>query len=282
MSRKALGKGLDALIPDLRAGTMSGQGTILEVEIDEIAANPYQPRTRISEASLEDLKQSISEKGVLQPVILRRKAGRYELVAGERRLRAAKLAALHTIPALVRQVTDSEALEIALVENLQREDLNPIDEARGYRELVRRFKLTHEELAKKLGRDRSTVANALRLLNLPDEVKRGLEDGKLTVGHARALLGLGEEKQIVSIYRTVLHRGLSVRQVEAMVRQRLKPRAARKAYAMRPDPEIARLEQRLMRKLGTRVRILGHGGHGRIEIEFYSNEDLARILEAMG
>lgn len=282
MSRKALGKGLDALIPDLRPETISGQGNILDVEIAEIAANPYQPRTRISEASLEDLRKSISEKGVLQPVILRRKAGRYELVAGERRLRAAKLAALRTIPAVVRQVSDSEALEIALVENLQREDLNPLDEARGYRELIKRFKLTQEDLAKKLGRDRSTIANSLRLLSLPDEVRHGLEDGKLTEGHARALLGLSDEKQIIGVYRTLLHRGLSVRQVEAIVRQRLKPRAVRKTDAVRPDPEIGKLEQRLMRRLGTRVRIVGRGGHGRIEIEFYSNDDLTRILEAMG
>jgi ParB family chromosome partitioning protein len=182
---------------------------------------------------------------------------------------------------VVRQVTDSEALEIALVENLQREDLNPLDEARGYRELIKRFKFTQEELARKLGRNRSTIANALRLLSLPDEVKRGLEEGKITEGHARALLGLGDERQVVAVYRTLLHRGLSVRQVEGIVRQRLKPRVARKPEALRPDPEIARLEQRLMRKLGTRVRILGHGGHGKIEIEFYSNDDLTRILEAM-
>jgi len=282
MSRKALGKGLDALIPDLRPETMGGQANVLDVEIEEIAANPYQPRTRISEDSLEDLRQSIAEKGVLQPVILRRKAGRYELVAGERRLRAAKMANLHTIPALVRQVSDSEALEIALIENLQREDLNPLDEARGYRELIKRFKVTQEQLAKKLGRDRSTIANALRLLNLPEEVKRGLEESKITVGHARALLGLGEERQIVAVCRTILHRGLSVRQVEAIVRQRLKPRVVRKSGSQRFDPEIGRIEQRLMRKLGTRVKILGQGGHGRIEIEFYSSDDLTRILEAIG
>jgi ParB family chromosome partitioning protein len=281
MSRKALGKGLDALIPDLRPETMSGQVSILEVGIDEIAENPYQPRTRMNEASLDDLRQSIAEKGVLQPVILRRKAGRYELVAGERRMRAAKLANLRTIPAIVKQVSDSEALEIALVENLQREDLNPLDEARGYRELIKRFRLTQEQLAKKLGRDRSTVANALRLLNLPDEAKRGLEDGKITVGHARALLGLSDEKHIVAIYRTVLHRGLSVRQVEGMVRQRLRPKAARKADVLRPDPEVGRIERDLMRKFGTRVRIIGHGGQGRIEIEFYSSDDLTRILEAI-
>ena len=282
MSRKALGKGLDALIPDLRPETISGQAGVLEVEIEEISANPYQPRTRISEKSLEDLKQSIAEKGVLQPVILRRKAGRYELVAGERRLRAAKMASLRKIPAVVRQVSDSEALEIALIENLQREDLNPLDEARGYRELIRRFKVTQEQLAKKLGRDRSTITNALRLLNLPEEVKRGLEESKITVGHARAMLGLGDERQIIAVYRTVLHRGLSVRQVEAMVRQRLKPRVIRKGAVPALDPEIGSIEQRLMRKLGTRVKILGRGGQGKIEIEFYSSDDLTRILEAIG
>jgi len=282
MSRKALGKGLDALIPDLRAATVGGQSGVAEVDVEEIAANPYQPRSRISEASLDDLRQSIAEKGVLQPVIVRRKAGRYELVAGERRLRAARLANLRTIPALVRQVSDSEALEIALIENLQREDLNPMDEARGYRELVKRFKLTQEQLARKLGRDRSTIANSLRLLNLPDEVKHGLEEGKITVGHARALLGLSDEKHIVGVFRTIIHRGLSVRQVEAIVRQRLKPRTTRRVEALRSDPETTRIVQRLMRRLGTRVRITGNGGHGKIEIEFYSNEDLNRILEVIG
>jgi ParB family chromosome partitioning protein len=282
VGRKALGKGLDALIPDLRPATVSGQAAIMEVEIGEIAENPFQPRTRMSEESLDDLRQSISEKGVLQPVILRRKAGRYELVAGERRLRAARLANLKTVPAVVRQVSDSEALEIALVENIQREDLNPLDEARGYRELIKRFKLTQEQLAKKLGRDRSTIANSLRLLALPDEVKRGLEDGKLSEGHARALLALDDARQITSIFRTVLHRGLSVRQVEGIVRQRLRPKGARKTTGAGNDPEIGKVEQRLMRRLGTRVRVIGRGGQGRIEIEFYSVDDLNRILEAIG
>jgi len=282
VGRKALGKGLDALIPDLRPATISGQASIVDVDVGEIAENPFQPRSRISEASLDDLRQSISEKGVLQPVILRRKAGRYELVAGERRLRAARLANLKTVPAMVRQVSDSEALEIALVENIQREDLNPLDEARGYRELIKRFKLTQEQLAKKLGRDRSTIANSLRLLGLPDEVKRGLEDGKLTVGHARALLALDDARQIASIFRTVLHRGLSVRQVEGLVRQRMRPKGTRKPDAAGRDPEVGKIEQRLMRRLGTRVRVIGRGGHGRIEIEFYSVDDLNRILETIG
>ncbi len=282
MSRRALGKGLDALIPEVKRDVVPGRGNIVELDIEQIAANPYQPRTRMNEASLEDLKESISERGVLQPVIVRKKAGRYELVAGERRLRAAKLAKLETIPALIKQVSDSEALEIALVENLQREDLNPIDEARGYNELIKRFNLTQEELARKIAKDRSTIANVLRLLKLPEEVKAGLEDDRITMGHARALLGLSEEKHIRSIYRTVLHRGMSVRQVEALVRRKLKAKKRRARLVPQIVSELGHIEEELMRKLGTRVKIISQGGHGKIEIEYYSNDDLTRILEVIG
>jgi ParB family chromosome partitioning protein len=282
VSRKALGKGLGALIPETRREAGEGENKIVEIIIDEIAANPYQPRSTMNDGSLEDLKESISEKGVLQPVIVRRKSGRFELVAGERRLRAAKLANLRSIPAVVKSVSDSEALEIALVENLQREDLNPIDEARGYKELINRFNLTQEQLAKKLARDRSTIANVLRLLNLPEPVKIALEEGKITMGHARALLGLDDGKQIESVFRTLLHRGLSVRQVEALVRRRIKARTRRSRSAPSVDAEMGRIEEELMRKLGTRVRVVARGGHGRIEIEFYSNDDLTRILEVIG
>ena len=282
MSRRALGKGLDALIPEVKRDAVPGRSDIVELVISEIAANPYQPRTKFSEVSLEDLKESIAERGVLQPVIVRKKAGRYELVAGERRLRAAKLAKLETIPAMIKQVSDSEALEIALVENLQREDLNPIDEARGYSELIKRFKLTQEELARKIAKDRSTIANVLRLLNLPEEVKAGLENGKINMGHARALLGLTEEKHIRSVYRTVLHRGLSVRQVEALVRRKLKSKKRRARTVPPIATELGHIEEELMRKLGTRVKIISQGGHGKIEIEYYSNDDLTRILEAIG
>ena len=282
MSRKALGKGLDALIPDIKHDAGQGDGRVVEIIIDEIAANPYQPRSRMNDGSLEDLRQSISEKGVLQPVIVRRKSGRFELVAGERRLRAAKLAKLKSVPAVVKSVSDSEALEIALVENLQREDLNPIDEARGYRELINRFNLTQDQLAKKLARDRSTIANVLRLLNLPKQVRQGVEEGKITMGHARALLGLEDAKQIEGVFRTLLHRGLSVRQVEALVRRKIKAKNRRSRGTRVVDPEIDHIEEELMRKLGTRVRVLASGGHGKIEIEFYSNDDLTRILEAIG
>jgi ParB family chromosome partitioning protein len=281
VARKALGKGLEALIPDIKAEQAAGEVGVVELDIDSISANPYQPRSTMSEVSLEDLRHSISEKGILQPVIVRRNSGRYELVAGERRLRAAKLAQLPTVPAIIRQVSDSEALEIALVENLQREDLNPIDEARGYKELIRRFNLTQEDLARKIGKDRSTIANVLRLLNLPDEVKKGLEEGKINMGHARALLGLSDGRQIEGVYRTILHRGLSVRQVESMVRRRLRGKVRRTKTTSRVDPEICRIEEDLMRRLGTRVRVVYHGGHGKIEIEFYTDEDLSRIIEVM-
>jgi len=282
VSRRALGKGLDALIPEVKRDAVPGRSGIVELVISEIAANPYQPRTKFSETSLEDLKESIAERGVLQPVIVRKKAGRYELVAGERRLRAAKLAKLETIPVMIKQVSDSEALEIALVENLQREDLNPIDEARGYSELIKRFKLTQEELARKIAKDRSTIANVLRLLNLPEEVKAGLENGKINMGHARALLGLTEEKHIRSVYHTVLHRGLSVRQVEALVRRKLKSKKRRARSVPQIMSQLGHIEEELMRKLGTRVKIISQGGHGKIEIEYYSNDDLTRILEAIG
>ena len=282
MSRKALGKGLDAIIPDLKAGGLDVRGHVVEIDVDEIGPSPYQPRSVMKEESLHDLRQSIAEKGVLQPVIVRRHAGQFQLVAGERRWRAAKLAGLGTVPAVVMRVSDSEALEIALVENLQREDLNAVDEAKGYRELLMRFNLTHEDLAKRIGKSRATITNSLRLLNLPDEVKRGLEEGRITVGHARAVLGIEDPRQIISIYRSVLHRGLSVRQVEALVRRKLRVKSKRKPVPARTAPEITSIEDTLMRKLGTRVRIINHGGHGKIEIEFYSDEDLNRILEAIG
>jgi ParB family chromosome partitioning protein len=282
VSRKALGKGLEALIPDHRGDAGEGDGKVVEIIIDEIAASPYQPRSKMDELSLGDLSESIGEKGVLQPVIVRRKSGGFELVAGERRLRAAKMAKLKSIPALIKMVSDSEALEIALVENLQREDLNPIDEARGYRELINRFNLTQEDLARKLGRDRSTIANVLRLLALPDQVKRGVEEGKITMGHARALLSLEDSRQIETLYRSVVHRGLSVRQVEGLVRRRLKARGRKSRGVARINPEIGRMEDDLQRRFGTRVRIISHGGHGKIEIEFYSNDDLTRIIEALG
>lgn len=282
MSRKALGKGLDAIIPDLKGGGLDIRGHVVDIDVNEIGPSPYQPRSTMKEESLEDLKQSIAEKGVLQPVIVRRHAGQFQLVAGERRWRAAKLAGLGVVPAVVMRVSDSEALEIALIENLQREDLNPVDEAKGYRELLMRFNLTHEDLAKRIGKSRASITNSLRLLNLPDEVKRGLEEGKITVGHARAVLGIEDPRQIINIYRSVQHRGLSVRQVEALVRRKLRMKAKRKQVPARPAPEITSIEDGLMRKLGTRVRIVNHGGHGRIEIEFYSDDDLNRILEAIG
>jgi ParB family chromosome partitioning protein len=282
VTRRALGKGLEALIPEGRGEGGADREQVVNIDIDEISSNPYQPRSKMSEVSLDDLRESITEKGVLQPVIVRRKAGRYELVAGERRLRAARLAHLKSVPALVRKVSDSEALEIALVENLQREDLNPLDEARGYRELMKRFELTQDQLSQKIGKDRSTIANVLRLLKLPETVRQGLEEGKIAMGHARALLGLEDERHVEGVYHRLVHRGLSVRQVEGEVRRKNRSRSRKQRPQKAVDPQIARIEDDLMKKLGTRVRLVYHGGHGRLEVEFYSDDDLNRILEAIG
>ncbi len=280
MPRKALGRGLEALIPDLKATRAS---SVVEIDISEISPSPYQPRTSMDEASLEDLKQSIGQQGVLQPIIVRKKAGHYEVVAGERRLRAAKMAGLKTIPAVIKQVSDAEALEIALVENLQREDLNPIDEARGYRQLIEKFDLTQEQLARKIGKDRSTIANILRLLQLPAVVRDALEKGEITVGHARALLGLEDEVTIERIYHTIKHRGLSVRQVEWLVRKIQREKSARrKAPTTGVDLEKRGLEEQLTHRFATKVRIKERAGRGKIEIEFYSKQDLWRIVEQMG
>ncbi|MGQ9603342.1 MAG: ParB/RepB/Spo0J family partition protein [bacterium] len=281
MPRKALGRGLEALIPDLKS---TGATSIVEIDITEITPCPYQPRTSMDEASLEDLKRSISQKGVLQPIIVRKKAGQYEVIAGERRLVAAKMAGLDRIPAVIRQVSDAEALEIALVENLQREDLNPIDEARGYRQLLEKFDLTQEQLARTIGKDRSTVANILRLLQLPPVVRNALEKGEITVGHARALLGLEDQTAIERVYHTIKHRGLSVRQVETLVRRIQKEKSRRKKFPVRAglDFETKRIEEQLMQKFATKVRITERGGHGKVEIEFYSKQDLWRIVELVG
>lgn len=281
MPRKALGRGLEALISDLKS---TGATSIVEIGITEITPSPYQPRTSMDEASLEDLKRSISQKGVLQPIIVRKKAGQYEVIAGERRLVAAKMAGLDRIPAVIRQVSDGEALEIALVENLQREDLNPIDEARSYRQLLERFDLTQEQLARTIGKDRSTIANILRLLQLPPVVRNALEKGEITVGHARALLGLEDQTAIERVYHTIRHRGLSVRQVETLVRRIEKEKSRRKKAPIRAglDFETKRIEEQLMQKFATKVRITERGGHGKVEIEFYSKRDLWRIVELVG
>ena len=276
MAKKALGKGLEALIP---GGVWGGAGgTLTELRIAEVAPNPFQPRRKMDEKKLEELASSIKARGVIQPVVVRRAAGGYELVAGERRLRAAERLGMATIPAIVREATDSQALELSLVENLQRDDLNAMEEAVAYRELRERFGMTQEALAVAMGRDRSSVANTLRLLSLPEEVCKAISDGALSRGHALALAGLASERDQKVLARKIIARGLSVRETEAIARRMSHPAArARK----RKDPHVAAVEGDLRERLGTQVKIRGTGRRGKIEISYSGADELERLVELL-
>jgi len=275
-ARQALGKGLGALIPDKPLAEGEGKKSFFTCGIEEIQPNPFQPRKTFNEEPLQELVQSIREKGILQPLVVRRKGERYELIAGERRWRAAQKAGIKEVPILVRNVSESELLELSLIENIQREDLNPIEEAEAYKGLAEQFHLTQEDISQKVGKDRATVANALRLLKLPPEIKQSLAEGKVTVGHARALLGLDSPEKQRAAWRKVLSGGLSVRQTENLIK-RLRPKTS--AGSAKSTPEWESLVDELQRSLGTRVRIVGRKKRGRIEIDFYSPEELERILD---
>jgi ParB family chromosome partitioning protein len=280
MNRKALGKGLEALIPE--APSEAAGGLVRELPIGEIRRNEEQPRSRFDDNTIEELAGSIRRYGVVQPVIVRQlPTGVYQLVAGERRLRAARLAGLEVIPTIVRDVGETGALELAMVENLQREDLNPIDEARGYQSLMELSGGTQADVAERVGRGRSTVANALRLLELPQDVQSMLSEGELSAGHGRALLGFGMAEDVLAGARKAAAKGLSVRELEALGRgKRQRKKVTRKRRT--EDPILREWEERLQRTLGTQVRIEQIGAEGTIRIEYYSDEDLERILEALG
>jgi ParB family chromosome partitioning protein len=273
-----LGRGLAALIPQ-RAP--QGPGTI-EIPLDRIRENPRQPRLRMADDALETLAASIREHGVIQPILVTETIDGYQLVAGERRVRASRIAGLERIPAVVRQLADREQLELALVENLQREDLDPIEAARAYRQLIDEFAFTQEHLASRVGRARSTVANTLRLLDLHAAVQAAVAEGRITEGHARALGGLPAEAQ-ARILDLVTERDLSVRDTEELVRRVREPRAA--ATAPKPeapsDPDRERVEEELRRALGTQVRLAKSRRGGRIVIEYYSDEELGRLYDRL-
>lgn len=278
MNRKALGKGLGALIPDAEE---EGGGLVRELPIEEIEPNSEQPRTRFDDEAIEELARSISMHGIVQPVMVRtRPAGGYRLIVGERRLRASKRAGLTTIPAIIRDVDEAMSLELAMVENLQREDLNPIDEAHGYEALMEIAGVTQADVADRVGKDRSTVANAVRLLALPPEVQEMLSDGRLTAGHGRAVLGASSGENQRALAQKAVSKGLSVREVEALARGVRKRRKAARSRRS-DDPVVREWEERLQRILGTQVRIDRMGKEGSIRIEYYSDEDLERILEAL-
>jgi ParB family chromosome partitioning protein len=279
MNRRALGRGLEALIPG--ASEPTPRSGLAEIPVGDIEPNPEQPRTVFDEGALAELAASIRAHGLLQPVVVREMGtGRYRLVAGERRWRAARLAGLERIGAVVRDADEAGAIAMALVENLQREDLNPIDEAHGYETLMEVAGVTQADVAERVGKDRSTVANSLRLLDLPPEVQEMLREGALSAGHGRALLSLGSADERRKAAEKAVARGLSVREVEALARG-----AVRRRKVARPkrseDPFVREWEDRLQRFFGTLVRIERLGKEGSIRIEYYSDEDLERILDLL-
>ena len=278
MTRRALGRGLSALLSDSVSVVAPGE-ELQEVDIDLIDPNPDQPRLRFNEDKLNELAQSIRSNGLVQPLLLRRSAnGRYQIVAGERRWRAAQLADLPKVHAVVRNIPDSKLLELALIENIQREELNPIEEASAYQRLIHNLGLTQDEVAQQVGKDRSSIANYLRLLKLPEDVQRMLEDELISMGHARALLGLDTKDQIRRLANEVAEKKLSVRQTEQAVKRATSPQSpGERSTPSGNDANIRAAELKMKRFLGSQVRIhLGNNG-GRIEIDFSSASELDRI-----
>jgi len=270
--KSALGKGLGALIPEKGS-------EVIEIEVNRVVTGTEQPRKVFNDERLKELAASIKEKGVIQPVIVKREGGgRFMLIAGERRYRASQLVGLTKIPAIVREAEAEDALEIALIENIQREDLNPLETAVGFEKLIKRFDLTQEQVAAKVGKDRATVANYLRLLSLPEEIKRLLHEGKLTMGHAKALLSMEGAEQQLAAARDIVRSGLSVRASEKLSKTRS---ASKGAPAAPKDPDVASLEQKLIKHLGTKVAVSSKGQKGSITIEYYSLEELEKLLDVL-
>jgi len=278
--KRVLGRGLEALISQDLRETVSETERVKELDIDRIDPNPYQPRTDFDREHLKELATSIKRHGVLQPVVVRRVGDRYQLVIGERRLRAARIAGKATIPSIVRELEQSQSLKYALLENLQREDLNPIDEARGYSTLMDEFGLTAPEISGILGKNRSTITNTVRLLTLPGQVIELISSGKLTSGHARALLSIEGDKEQLRWAERVIAEGMTVREVEQTATR--KEGVKRRRGLRKIDPQIRVIEEELEIHLGSRVRITPRRKGGVISIEYYSNEELERILEKMG
>ncbi len=279
--RPALGKGLSALIPDAPEPARTGA---IEVDVDLLAPSDQQPRVMLDDGKLEELAASIKSNGIIQPILVRRTGSSYRIIAGERRWRAAQRAGLLKVPVLVREVpegSERHLLELALVENLQREDLNPIDEALAYQRLAEEFGLTQDHIAAAVGKDRSSVANYLRLLRLPEEVRGDLASGAFSMGHARALLALPDAATQRQAAREVIARALSVRETEALVKKMASPPPVRPAGAKQPDVHTRAAEDRLRFALGTKVRIVRRGSGGAIEIPFGSEAELHRLYEQL-
>jgi len=273
--KRGLGKGLSALIPS----AAPPQTTVQELPLAELELNPHQPRKHFDQATLEDLASTIREHGILTPVVVRRVAAGFQIIAGERRIRAARLAGLTHVPTIIKDASDSQALQLALVENLQREDLNPLEAAEAYQRLVEEFGLTQEELAARVGKDRSSVANSLRLLRLPKQVRDDVAAGALSEGHARALLGLEKSADQLKARDLVIRRGLSVRRTEALVRKLRGRDAPKRTENVNKDANLGALEDQLRTTLATKVRIVRDGRGGVLHISFFSADDLTRIAD---
>jgi len=276
-NKRGLGKGLGALIPE---NEEQAENSIMEIKLTDIEPNDKQPRKAFDDETLTDLAESIKEHGVVQPIIVRKLGSGYQIIAGERRWRASRLAGNKTIPAIIKDCTNLEVMELALIENLQREDLNSIEEALAYKSLIEEYKMTQEEISRKLGKSRPAIANSLRLLQLPQEIKSMIAMGKISQGHARALLAIEGEKKQLEIAEKIIEQQLNVRQIEKLAKTEKK----KEKKETEPDSyqlEIKQLEERLKTALGTKVIIQHKKDRGKIEIEYYSNDELDRIIEIM-
>jgi ParB family chromosome partitioning protein len=277
----ALGKGLGALIPEPEGAE---EKRLFYCGIEEIHPRRSQPRKHFDESDLLELAETVKEKGILQPLTVRRIEGGYELLAGERRWRAAQKAGLKEVPVILREANDREALEISLIENLQRKDLNPIEEAEGFRDLIEKFEISHEEASRRVGKDRATITNALRLLKLSEEIKNHLIQNRITAGHARAILSLESREKQKELCDLIIQKGLSVREAETLAKrwsERPKKKAGPKEKREELEAQLQSLQDSLRQHLGTKVRIQTRGKRGKIEIEYYSHEDLERIVETI-
>jgi len=281
MERKALGKGISALIPTKEPEESTRHEEVLYVKLEQIRPSPFQPRVDFDEQSMEELTQSIKEKGVIQPVLVRRSGDFYELIAGERRLRAANLLNLKEIPAIVKNVEDRDSLEIALIENIQRQSLNPIEEAHAYQFLIDKFGVTHEKISEVLGKARVSVTNTLRLLKLPAEIQDEIKKGRISFAHGRALLEIEDLHQQRRLAGEIISKELSVRELENLIKSQRKRMPKRKIGQSIREPYVAVLEEELQHILATKVRISKRKKRGHILIDFYSQEDLDRIVKIL-
>ena len=277
MAKKALGKGLSALIPE--NPELSNDNSVLQLKITEIEANENQPRRKFDEEALNSLAESIKEHGIVQPIIVRRDGEGYQIVAGERRWRAARIAGLKAVPVVVKDYSETQILEIALIENLQREDLNPIEEAIAYKGLMEKYNFTQENISKVVGKSRPYVANSIRLLNLDEAIIKQIAEGKISSGHGRALLSIDDKKTQLKVVDDVVNKNLNVRETEEVVKNiKEKKKKSRNKKEIK-DPFVIEVEENLMRLLGTKVQISPGKDKGKIEIEYYSDEDLERLVE---